>query len=98
MVSVTEPLPDGGTWMVPFAGLLVIVSPDGGVSLVCTDCGVPVAFCEPGFSGYKPSIAHMNWELSAPRSSLLGSPVGPGMNRLLRMSLTACWVPAGSPA
>ena len=45
-----------------------------------------------------PSISQMNVELFAPRSSLLARPSGPGGYMVLSMVLTACWVPAGSPA
>ena len=52
----------------------------------------------PEFCGYMPSISQTKAELFAPRSSLSGSPLGPGRYIVLRMLLTACWVPAGSCA
>src|SRR6266550_3116137 len=43
----------------------------------------------PEFSGYMPSISQTNAELFAPRSSLSGRPLGPGLYIVLRMLLTA---------
>ena len=78
--------------------LIVLVRWRGGSS----PCGNPglanTSVPRPEFSGYIPSISQMNDELFAPRSSLLARPSGPGRYIVLRMLLTAFWVPAGSPA